>query len=339
MCQAYLHQDTDHVVAFVEQHTRPLKDLVCYIPVEYLKVTNETEVMGIRLLSTTDSRVPPPRWKFRLEPPIASALAIPVQGTDYARMAERARAIGRHALRRLRIALREHFGINNRQLRFRLGEAYSFGEDFSGWASSPDVAYELEINKELVDLAESQPVAQLPMQARNDVEAKALLALRWMETAWFASEPLTALLYLFFALEALLGDKSEGLKAPGLAFRQAILSAAVTGGFTHPNKTYFLYDRVRSGAVHGEDAPEINWDIVHDFATTVRWTMSHYLRFARDRGITRRGQLLKALDEHPEKPNLIAWLYANGGPEWEKYLASASPPEGNVAPATSGPAG
>jgi hypothetical protein len=42
--------------------------------------------------------------------------------------------------------------------------------------------------------------------------------LRWIERARFTGEPLIALLYLFFALEALLGDKPEGLKADDLAF-------------------------------------------------------------------------------------------------------------------------
>ena len=37
-----------------------------------------------------------------------------------------------------------------------------------------------------------------------------------MERALLATEPLVRLLYLFFALEALLGDRAEGLGYPQL---------------------------------------------------------------------------------------------------------------------------
>lgn len=321
VCKAYLDPKNDFVGRFVDTHARQPKELICYIPVEFLKVTSPVHVFGMQLLPLGDSRIPPARWRFKLDAPVASVLAIPVMGTNHGRMADRAENVARHALRLLRIGLREHMGITNRQLRFRLGEAYSFDEGASGSQAAADTAYELEINQELVQLAEDQPVAQVPLEPRTDVDEKAAIAARWMERAWFATEPLVALLYLFFALEALLGDKSEGLKAHGLAFRQAILSAAVTGHFTHPNETYFLYDRVRSGAVHGEDAPDVNWDTVNSFATTVRWTLSHYLTFTRANGITRRGRLLKALREHPERPKLTEWLTAVGGPHWQTYFS------------------
>ena len=68
---------------------------------------------------------------------------------------------------------------------------------------------------------------------------------------------LEELLYLFFALEAMLGDKSEGLKAPALAVRRAIRGLVTRDGFIHPARTYLLYDEVRSAAVHGEEPPEI----------------------------------------------------------------------------------
>jgi len=61
--------------------------------------------------------------------------------------------------------------------------------------------------------------------------------------------------------------------AHGLAFRQAMLGHLVTGLFLHPNETWFLYDQVRSGAVHGEDAPAVDWDSVRGFAWTVRTTV------------------------------------------------------------------
>lgn len=61
-----------------------------------------------------------------------------------------------------------------------------------------------------------------------------------MERARFTEERLVALLFLFFALESLLGKR--GPKAHGLAFPQAMLSHIVTGAFMHPDKTWCLYD-------------------------------------------------------------------------------------------------
>jgi hypothetical protein len=316
----YVDKGQDRVRSFVDQHGREPMDLVCYIPVENLKVAAETEMLGIRLLPVNDPRVPPARPEFSLEVPIGCVAAVGVRGTSYERMAQRARAVASHALRVLRVAPREHTGIHDRQLRFRLGIAYAFDERLSGWRQREDEAYELEFSGNLIELALAQPVARMPAEPTNDIQRKADLALRWMERAWFATEPLVALLYLFFALEALLGDKSEKLKAHGLAFQQAMLSHAVTGSFTHPNETYFLYDQVRSGAVHGEDAPEVSWDIVHSFAGDVRGALNQYLTYADEQGFQRRGRLLKALDEHPDRPQLVAWLRQNGGSVWSGHL-------------------
>jgi hypothetical protein len=144
--------------------------------------------------------------------------------------------------------------------------------------------------------------------------------MRWMERARFTADPLIALLFLFFALEALLGDKSEGLKAHGLAFRQTMLSHVATGGFTDPNETLYLYDEVRSGAVHGEDAPPVDEDTADGLAWTVRLALSQYLKVARENGLKKRAQLRRFLDDHPDRPKVQAWLRANAGPWWAEYF-------------------
>jgi hypothetical protein len=46
------------------------------------------------------------------------------------------------------------------------------------------------------------------------------LAVGWLDRAVFTSDPLVATLYRFFALEALLGDTSDGLKSGSLALRR-----------------------------------------------------------------------------------------------------------------------
>lgn len=80
--------------------------------------------------------------------------------------------------------------------------------------------------------------------------------MRWIEQAFVVGDKqLLELLFCFFALEALLGDKSDGLKAHALAFRRALLGSVVRGHFAHPNRLALLYDKVRPAAVHGSEPP------------------------------------------------------------------------------------
>jgi hypothetical protein len=329
--ECYSDKGTDHVRGFVAQHAREPMDLVCYLPVAHLTVDVETEVLGMRLLPVDDPRLPREPGFLSLERPVGCVAAVETLGTSYAAMVDRARSAVAHVLRVLRVALREHRGLNDRQLRFRVGDTYAFSERASGRQAPLDVAYELGLDRRLIDLAASQPVSKMPLEPVTDVAKKADLALRWMERARFAGEPLVALLFLFFGLEAILGNKSEGLKGHGLAFRQTMLSQIATGSFTDPNETYFLYDEVRSGAVHGEDAPTVSWDDVGSFASVVRDALSQYLDYAEAHGFSQRSRLLRALDEHPDAPKLAAWLRENGGPWWEPYFKARKAAGGGLA--------
>jgi hypothetical protein len=116
----------------------------------------------------------------------------------------------------------------------------------------------------------------------SDIEKNAVVAVRWLERAMLAEVPLEALLFAFFALEALLGDRSESLKAHGLAYRRAMLSVAVQDSFAHPNRIYGLYDQVRSDAVHGNDLPALDDKEVRVFVWDVRVALGEYLRLAAD---------------------------------------------------------
>jgi hypothetical protein len=129
-----------------------------------------------------------------------------------------------------------------------------------------------------------------------------------------------ALLYHFFALEALLGERSEGLKAPLIARRRAMLAAALDTAFLHPHKNYFLYDKVRSLAVHGGIAREVTEDTVQTFSWDVRTALQQFLAYAEREGFTKQSDLAEALDNHPKHEELLAWLRTNGGPLWDKYF-------------------
>jgi hypothetical protein len=128
------------------------------------------------------------------------------------------------------------------------------------------------------------------------------------------------LLYLFFALEALLGDKREGLKAPALAFRRALLSGVTRGSFADPGRVYDLYDGVRSAAVHGEEPPPVEHSEFRSFRWDVRRALNEFLQFAETCGATRRNELLRALYAHVDAPKLAEWLRTRGHPDWAQYL-------------------
>jgi hypothetical protein len=310
----------DQVAAFVTQHARDLFALVCYLPVEFLTVSVETPVLGIRLLPMDDSRIPTGGPGFEPDPPIGCVAAVDVAGTSHASMANRARTSAEHALRVLRLALRAHRLINDWQLRFRLADSYAFSDVLKGWARRSDSAFPLGLGRDLVELAMAQPVAGLPPEPTSDIEHKADVAMRWLERSRFAGEPLVALLYLCFALEALIGDSSERLKGPALAYRQAMLSHVVGNGFIHPNGTLLLYDQIRSAAVHGEHVPPVEWDAVRTFSWVVHESLNDYLVYARAEGFTRRSDLVKSLRRHPDGPSLIAWLRHRGGTAWQPFL-------------------
>lgn len=199
-CECFLDRSADEVQAFIRQYARPIIDATCYVAVEYLSVDEERHVAGVRLLPPTAPEVPRTGPWFRLDPPVGSVAAVAVTGTSYKLMAGRTREAADHAIRVLRIATRAHSWISQRQLRFRLGEAYAFDDRFSGSHTSPDTAYDLTYAGDIADVAESQRVFKLPQVTRNRMERQADLAVRWIDRAMMATEPNAALLYYFFAL-------------------------------------------------------------------------------------------------------------------------------------------
>jgi hypothetical protein len=230
---------------------------------------------------------------------MASVVAVGCCGTSYERMMLRARDHAEHALRVLRVGLPERRGINEAQLRFRLGIGYWFSDTASGWQRRSEDGFPFTLNRNTLEKAIAPAIATLPPIGSNDIERSANRALGWFERAQLAVDPLIEILFLFFALEAILGNKSEGEKARGLAIRRAILGHKTTGSFSHPYRVYSLYDEVRSTAVHGGDVPEIPKDELRVFAGDVRAALSEYLDFARAKGYARRGPLLADLDDDP----------------------------------------
>ena len=291
----------DHVPAFICANGQELMTLPCFFPVQFLTVSEPTEAFGVTLLPPNHESVPESSGFFRLVKPVGAVAAVEVSGSGSGKMADRGRAKVERALRLLRIALRKHRMIHDKQLRFTPTGSYAFGATGSGWRSSDDEAYDLGYAGELVTLAESSPLAALTIEPESDLLKKADLATCWMERAWMTGDRLVAMLYLFFALEALLGDRSEGLKAEGIAFRQMMLGHLVEGQFSRPDECWYLYDRVRSGAVHGEDAPDVDEGVLTRFTSSVRQTLDSYLTLANRQGFQKRSRLLRYLAEHQDR--------------------------------------
>ena len=325
VCQCHVDRTRGHVTAFSAEHARDVMEVTCYLPVEHLEVKAETAIAGLRLLPTTSDEIPAQGRRFVLDPPVQCVVAVPVSGSSYKKMADRARAVAEHGFRLLRLALRASHGIHDDQLRFRLGEAYSFGDRLHGWDRHPGSPYPLWLTDSDAEMVRSQPVSALPFAPSNKLERQALLAVRSMERASLATDPLVRLLYLFFALESLLGDEGAGEKAGLIALRRAMLSSARGQGFTHPSGTYWLYAKVRSAAVHGSQPPQVGDADVGQFAWDVREALGEYLIYGRDQGFTRQSQLVQALDHHPDRPRLIEWIREYGGDMWDKYLDKIAP--------------
>lgn len=155
-------RNTDHVKVFMERHGREAIERVCYFGVEFLSVKEPAEVAGIRLLPLDDPEIPETNPLFKVDKTITSYAVVRVTGTNDVPMAARARELAEHALRVLRIALRQSsHGLNPQQLRFRLGTSYAFADRGGGWQMHDDVAYPLELSSDLTSVL-ATAVAGLP---------------------------------------------------------------------------------------------------------------------------------------------------------------------------------
>jgi hypothetical protein len=321
---AHVQGDGDLIPKFVAEHSREPKQRTCFFPIELLSIKKEVALFGVRLLPPNAAE--PPNTLFGPDPraTMAGVVAVECTGTNYDNMSKRARVRAERALRLLRATMREHRFLPDFQLRFLLGDAMWFDDEAAGWTRDPGEGSELELDEELLRTATSQELAKLPEVPTNDVERRVDLALRWFERAQLAVDPMIELLYLFFALESILGDKSEGLKAPALAVRRAMLGLVTSGGFVHPARTYLLYDQVRSTAVHGEEPPEIDQDEVNQFAWDVRRALNEYIQFAREKGLTKRSKVRVALDRDERREGIVKALIEQDPKLWGRYLSTPS---------------
>jgi len=323
-CRCAGTPDEDFVPGFFEEHAGELMEETCFFPVEFLVVEQAIDVYGLPLLPVDHDRVPEPNGWFRLDPPVGSVLCVPVTGTNLQLMKRRAAAEAIRALRAFRVALREDRFIPDLQLRFRLAEGYSFEGRGAGWQAGPDARAGLTLDGALLETVAAQPLGLLAGEPQSDIEEKAARALKWLEEAMLEPEPTVALLFTFFALEALLGVKDEKKKGPGLAYRRAVLGSLTREKFSDPDRIASLYGEVRSAAVHGSAPKEVPAKEVMGLQWDVRRAIVEFLDFAKDQGLVKRATLLRRLNESSNAERIRRALLEHGGPGWGRYFEGDS---------------
>ena len=302
---------------FVAEHRQKPQEHTCFFPVELLRVNSEIAIGSVTLLPPDAVNVPDTFAPVDPQATMTSVVAAPCSGTDRSKMAARARAEAEYALRVCRFALQAH--AMDRQLRFQLGQVWWFEDRLSAWSRPPTEGWEVHLNADTLRSAGS--IRSLAASPAGEVERQAHVALEWFERAQLELDPAVRILFLFFALESVLGVRSSAQKGHPLAFYRALLDVVMTKSFRDPGRTYTLYDQVRSYAVHGEQlrmAPSPGE--ADQFAFDVHDALDQFLTFARDRGINKRSGVRRALDEDEARADLVDFLVQNDPDLWRDYF-------------------
>lgn len=321
VCKCALQRSVNHVPGFMTQLPHAPEQMRCIWAIEHLKVVEAFSVGNVQFLN-------PEGAHFDVQSPLAQNwddhegfAEVRIEGTHAHRAAERARQQIDHALKLLRVALKRK-GFSDSQLRFRIGKLYvlpDHGAD--GWQQADDFPVPMET---AVNFIEYLGDDLLDLPGGGDAMRHALLALSWIDQAIQAVSLVDRVLFLFSALEALLGDESGSLKSHRLVFYRVMLGETVAGGFFHPVPLYWFYDSVRSVAVHGDEPPEITKEAVDTLEWNIRNALYEYVHLCKERGLTSRKAVRNELHKDPQAvEQCITWLRANDPKSW---FATWTPP-------------
>lgn len=306
-CEYVVSKDKTLFDKFLNDHYREPENLRVFIPIIGLEATEPTTLQNVTLLKfPIDGLELNENGYFE---GIGTVAQVYVSGTDPSRMRDRALAIINHELKVLRVGLRAHNQIHDQQLLFKPGRGWAIENGRIGWTDHKDTAYSLGISKSfLAENLVGQPLYAIPFAPTNRIERKVKLALEWLDQSRIATDPLMRLLYDMFALETLLGDRSEGKKARLLAFRRALLSTIINDHYPDPYKIITLYEQVRSYAVHGGEIKEYDEKDAKSLSWSVRLALNEYLQIVDSNGFTRPKQVFDYLDAHEKHDELLDWL-------------------------------
>lgn len=100
-----------------------------------------------------------------------------------------------------------------------------------------------------------------------------------------------------------------------------ILGAALSDHFTSPDCTFYLYESVRSAAVHGEGNLLVTEKEARIFLWNVTRAIREFASFALREGLTKRKQVRKALENHPDRPMVEQLLMSESPKRRKRYFS------------------
>jgi hypothetical protein len=309
-CLSYLGRSEDQVSAFLAKFDQEPFAEPTLFPVHGLSVDQPFDFAGVTFLPLTPDLVPACS-DLDEDPACRSLIQIEAVGTKKDAMVDRARLKARHALRVLRVALRRHFGMGSFELRFRLGYRATVGQTYSEWSLPSSLGFALDLETGSLETVAADALTAIMHYTRHDIEKRVVLALKWLERARFEDDLTVACLYLFFALEALLGNRGAEEKGSHLCFYRVVLGEVSGYGFRHPFETYLLYADVRSKAVHGSEAAPVSEDAVRRLEADVYAALYELVDFTRANNMAHHFKFLEALRTHEKAPKVVTWLEAN----------------------------
>ena len=107
--------------------------------------------------------------------------------------------------------------------------------------------------------------------------------------------------------------------AIGARAQAGTLGAATAGSFEHPVKVIVYYDQVRSAAVHGEEPEPLPENEIASLAWSIRTGISEFLTYADARELTRRWQVVAALESDEYWAEIVE-NFISPNPNWVKHL-------------------
>ncbi|MBV8811955.1 MAG: hypothetical protein JO033_25075, partial [Acidobacteriaceae bacterium] len=209
VCRSALQRGHDHVVSFLRDHAKEPRQVDMLFGIDYLTVVEPFVVQDAELLSLPDASSPEGAH-LRQDPSCGSVVKLTVTGTSSKRTIERGRIHAQDVLRVLRVSLAKPELLHRWQLRFRLGELYVILDQHAGFQRHEDKAVTLDLPHPPGKLFPDFTLLRVPHTNQSGVQNQAALALKWIDQARLAIDPLHQVTFLFSALEAILGAVSIG---------------------------------------------------------------------------------------------------------------------------------
>ncbi len=298
---------------FLERNLREVEEKEAWYAINHLEVEGLLTQDGVRIVPVEQAlrdAVGVDRWDQRAK----SLALVTVRGSNQARMIERGLAEVRDALAGLRVRLRER-GCSPELLRFQFGHLAGIRRHESTWTWHHVDALNLTLSHEAIERLDALPVPT-GKPGLTDAGRRLRTALEWIDRAYLTDDLVVRVVFQLTALEAILGSKDDRLKAQVLAFTGALLTAAAVGEFSHPNRIYFMYEDVRSTAVHGSETPPLDKQDVQSLERHVNELIAIYARLVAEHGFQTRKQLLRWVEQQVDVEVLLAQLAELAPESW-----------------------